>query len=65
MESEFFDLVVAVDDGLPAPTPDARSGLDVVSIVRCCDQLLIRCRRPAGPPWSIEVWLASHRRPPR
>lgn len=62
MEIEFFDLVVAGDDGHPLPTPDARSGLDVVAIVRCCDQLLLRCRR-VGP---IEVFLLSALvRPPR
>ena len=58
METEFFDLVVAVDDGLPVPTPDARCGLDVVGIVRSCDQLLLRCRRTLE---VVDVWIDSGR----
>ena len=49
METEFFDLVLADEDGHPLPTPDVRCGLAVVGIVRSCDQLLLRCRRPWAP----------------
>ena len=65
-QHESFDLVVTLDEGLPVPTPDARSGLDIVAIARCCDQLLLRCiARPAGAarraagPWSLEVLPAG------